>query len=439
MSFHSWLQNLRSALALRRGQHYRGRRGALRAATHRPNLEVLEDRLTPSLVWGGDYLSSEYPYSFPGGLPYDLKADGLSDRVRLDLSAATVSVQLGNADGTFTDPRTVETGLLASSVVAGDFTSDGVPDLAVGGSVGFSSSALEVVPGNGDGTFAEPIHRFFHTGRAKGVADFDGDGRFDLFTMDWTGDFGPVGDVLLGRGDGTFAVQHEGLGLGEVFLWASVGDVNNDGRPDVVAGRHDVYLSDYYVTVYLNDGHWRPYLSVGDATVTEGNAGTASATFTVTLSAPSSQPVTVAYGTGNGTATAGSDYQAANGTVTFAPGETSKTITVLVNGDRLAEPNETFFVNLSNPTDAVIADGRRVREYIGGGQAGVLAAAEDAHRRAERRAGVAARRQEQARFRAVDGLVLQLFELAGLIADASLVTRGYFKHGGEWRCRGWQA
>jgi hypothetical protein len=84
-------------------------------------------------------------------------------------------------------------------------------------------------------------------------------------------------------------------------------------------------------------------------------------------------------------------------------------------------------------------DGRRMREYIGGGQTGVLAAAEDAHRRAERRAGAEARHQEQDRLRAVDGLVLQLFELAGLIADATLVTGGYHKHGGEWRCRGWQA
>ena len=84
-------------------------------------------------------------------------------------------------------------------------------------------------------------------------------------------------------------------------------------------------------------------------------------------------------------------------------------------------------------TRSVRRDGRRVREYIGGGQAGVLAAAQDIQRRAERRAGAEARRQEQARCRAVDGLVLQLFELAGLIADAALVTGGYYKHGGEWR------
>jgi hypothetical protein len=99
-------------------------------------------------------------------------------------------------------------------------------------------------------------------------------------------------------------------------------------------------------------------LRIDDISVTEGNTGTRDATFTVTLSFASTEPVTVAYATADGSATAGSDYRAASGTLTFAPGETSKTITVLVNGDRLGEPNETFFVNLSSPTNAVIADGQ---------------------------------------------------------------------------------
>jgi len=70
--------------------------------------------------------------------------------------------------------------------------------------------------------------------------------------------------------------------------------------------------------------------------------------------------VTVNYATADGTATAGSDYQSMSGTLTFAPGETSKTITVQVIGDRLAEPNETFTVNLRNPTNANIGNGQGV-------------------------------------------------------------------------------
>jgi probable HAF family extracellular repeat protein len=99
-----------------------------------------------------------------------------------------------------------------------------------------------------------------------------------------------------------------------------------------------------------------PLLTINDVTVTEGHTGTQAASFTVTLSSASTQAVTVAYNTANGYASAGSDYQAISDTLTFAPGETSKTITVLVIGDRLPEPNETFAVNLSSPTNALIAD-----------------------------------------------------------------------------------
>jgi hypothetical protein len=124
--------------------------------------------------------------------------------------------------------------------------------------------------------------------------------------------------------------------------------------------------------VLFNNGDWEspppppptaPSLSIDDATITEGNAGTIAATFTVTLSAASSEAITVDYATDNETAAAG-DYQAASGTLTFAPDETSKIITVLVNGDRLAEPNESFVVNLSNATNATIADGQGVGTIV---------------------------------------------------------------------------
>src|SRR5207249_2204132 len=101
-----------------------------------------------------------------------------------------------------------------------------------------------------------------------------------------------------------------------------------------------------------------PRVSINYAGGLEGNSGTTPFTFTVSLLAAYDVPVTVDYATANGTATAGSDYQAASETLTFAPGETSKTITVQVNGDRLVEPSETFFVNLNNLNYGVIADGQ---------------------------------------------------------------------------------
>jgi hypothetical protein len=99
-----------------------------------------------------------------------------------------------------------------------------------------------------------------------------------------------------------------------------------------------------------------PSIAVGDSAIPEGDSGTTSASFTVMLSAPSGQVVTVAYSTADGTATAGSDYTPTSGTLTFAPGQTSLTIAIPVVGDTLDEADETFFVNLSGPTNAVIAD-----------------------------------------------------------------------------------
>lgn len=99
-----------------------------------------------------------------------------------------------------------------------------------------------------------------------------------------------------------------------------------------------------------------PVVSISDASVTEGHSGTASTTLTVSLSMVASDAVSVSYTTANGSAAAG-DYQSASGTVAFAAGETSKTITVHANGDRIGEANETFTVNLGLVSgSAVVGD-----------------------------------------------------------------------------------
>ena len=89
--------------------------------------------------------------------------------------------------------------------------------------------------------------------------------------------------------------------------------------------------------------------------MTEGNTGTTTASFTVTLSAAATSTVTVDYSTANGTATPGTDSRPQSGTLTFTAGQTTKTIAVVVNGDTTVEPNETFTVTLSSPTGATIA------------------------------------------------------------------------------------
>lgn len=98
-----------------------------------------------------------------------------------------------------------------------------------------------------------------------------------------------------------------------------------------------------------------PALSIGDVMLAEDSG---SFTFTVVLSAPSAMPVGFAYATADGTATAGSDYTAATSTGAIAPGSTSASVIISVTGDATFEPDETFFVNLSAPTGATIADGQ---------------------------------------------------------------------------------
>lgn len=101
----------------------------------------------------------------------------------------------------------------------------------------------------------------------------------------------------------------------------------------------------------------RPVVSIGDVTVAEGNAGSRTAVFSVSLSEPTSAPVTVAYATADGTATADADYRPTAGTVSFAPGATSASVEVTVMGDTLVEGHEDFFVVLSDATGAEIGDG----------------------------------------------------------------------------------
>src|SRR5262249_2895899 len=113
---------------------------------------------------------------------------------------------------------------------------------------------------------------------------------------------------------------------------------------------------------YFLDG--MPRLTISDVTAFEGNGGTTAFVFTVTRSGPSGQAVTIDYATADGTATSAGDYTAASGTLTIPAGQTTGTITVLVKGDRLPEANETFFVNLSGPTNAVIADGQGVDTIV---------------------------------------------------------------------------
>jgi hypothetical protein len=152
-----------------------------------------------------------------------------------------------------------------------------------------------------------------------------------------------IGDGLTGNGIGAVQTFVVPAGATRLFLGTSDGTgwFNNSGS--------------FAVTVTATAPPPTPTLSINSVSNAEGNSGTTPLTFTVTLSAASGQTVTVNFATADSSATAGSDYTAVSGTLTFVPGTTSQPIVVNVIGDTAVEPSETFLVTLSNPTNATLA------------------------------------------------------------------------------------
>ncbi len=126
------------------------------------------------------------------------------------------------------------------------------------------------------------------------------------------------------------------------------------GLVPVTVASGDLNVTDTATVTINNDDDIS--ISVDDVAVAEGNTGSTSATFTVSLDAPAISTITVDYATSDGTAIAGSDYTAASGTVTFNIGQSSRTVTVPVTGDSTVELDESATLTLSNPANAVIAD-----------------------------------------------------------------------------------
>jgi hypothetical protein len=101
-----------------------------------------------------------------------------------------------------------------------------------------------------------------------------------------------------------------------------------------------------------------PMLAISDAIVTEGDFGTVTMNFGVTLANSNGQSVSVQYATAGGTAIAGTDYVSTSGSLSFSGATTSRTVAVTVNGDFDIEPDENFYVDLRNPINAAISDAR---------------------------------------------------------------------------------
>jgi hypothetical protein len=179
----------------------------------------------------------------------------------------------------------------------------------------------------------------------------------DTVTLDWATADGTAGaaDYAAGSGTLTFAPGETSKTV-SVAVLADLFDEPNETFYVDLANAGNAAIGDARGVGTILDDDEPARLAISDASVTEGNAGTTNATFTVTLTGVVAGPVTVNWATGNSSAVAGSDFVAANGTLTFAVGETSKTITVAVIGETVYESNEIFRVDLSNPTNATFQD-----------------------------------------------------------------------------------
>ncbi len=210
------------------------------------HLEDLEPRTVPSFAAPLAYNLGAGP---SGVAVADFNGDGIPDLVAANSSSGSVHVLLGHGDSSFQNPIQSPAGSTAYALAVGDFNGDGIPDLVVTntafdphGQIG--GTTVSVLLGNGDGSFQSPVAYTVGTGPvAVAVGDFLGNGHQDIVTAN---DGGTV-SLLLGNGDGSFQ-KAVNFVVDPHLHSVAVGDFNGDGKLDIVVG------SGGKVSVLLGDG-----------------------------------------------------------------------------------------------------------------------------------------------------------------------------------------
>jgi hypothetical protein len=189
----------------------------------RPRVELLEARTLPSFIDAGSYTVGKTPMAI--GVA-DFNGDGTDDLAVVNIGADTVSVLLGNGDGTFQPKHDYAVGDRPSAVAVGDFNGDGIPDLAVANS---NSLYVSILLGNGDGTFQAKKDYAAFGPAGVAVGDFNGDGILDLALACASNN---TVAVLLGNGDGSFQSPVYN-NVGPIPFAVAAGDFTGDGTLDL--------------------------------------------------------------------------------------------------------------------------------------------------------------------------------------------------------------
>lgn len=277
---------------------------------------------------------------------------------------------------TFIDYDETKTpGSFTASINWGDGTAPSAGTIALGSSVGYTVTGTHTyaVPGNFniDIQIADSNNNFAQT---RSTATVKATTTTAVTSSANPSDLGQsvtfTATVTSGSGTPTGSVQFKdgGTNLGAAVSLNGSG-VATVSTSSLTVGTHTI-TADYggAATFAASSGTLsggqvvrpQPSLSVNDVATSEGDSGTKSLTFTVTLSAASNLTVTTHFATADASATAGSDYEAFSGDLTFNPGQTTKTVAVTINGDTTNEADETFVLNISTPVNATISDSQGV-------------------------------------------------------------------------------